>query len=154
MLPLMWRIANPEDDELVVAMCQALNAEDPGADSVPATYTQGTLAFLREQPGRGLALVLERERQICGYALLIAFWSNELGGETCAVDELYVAPEWRGRGWALRLLQELAEPDHPWAFGAVALTVETTADNVAGRRLYARAGFSGRNLALRRRLLV
>lgn len=154
MLRFMWRTANPADDEWVVALCQALYAEDPGVDPVPVAYTQRTLAFLRERPDRGLALVLESERRICGYALLIAFWSNELGGETCAVDELYVAPESRGRGWALRLLQELAEPNHPWAFGAVALTVETTADNDDARRLYTRAGFGGSNLALRRRLLV
>lgn len=154
MLDRMWRTANPADDERVVALCQALYAEDPGADPVPAAYPQRTLAFLREQPGRGLALVLEQEQRICGYALLIAFWSNELGGETCAVDELYVAPECRGRGWALRLLQELAEPDHRWAFGAMALTVETTADNADARRLYTRAGFGGSNLALRRRLLA
>lgn len=135
-----------------MALCEALNAEDPGADPVPAEYPWRTLAFLREQPTRGLALVLECEGRIGGYALLIAFWSNELGGETCAVDELYVVPERRGRGWAARLLRELAEPGHPWAFGAVALTVETTADNHEARRLYARAGFSGSNLALRRRL--
>lgn len=135
-----------------MALCQALYIEDPAADPVPVESIQRTLDFLREQPGRGLALVLDCAGSISGYALLIAFWSNELGGETCAVDELYVVPERRGRGWAARLLRELAEPDHPWAFGAVALTVETTADNVEARRLYARAGFGGSNLALRRRL--
>lgn len=148
----MWRTATPADDEAIVALCQALYIEDPAADPVPVESIQRTLDFLREQPGRGLALVLDCAGSISGYALLIAFWSNELGGETCAVDELYVVPERRGRGWAARLLRELAEPDHPWALGAVALTVETTADNVEARRLYARAGFGGSNLALRRRL--
>ncbi len=152
MLECRWRTALPADDEAIVALCQALNTEDPAADPVPAEYTRRTLDFLRRQATRGLALVLECDGGISGYALLIAFWSNELGGETCAVDELYVVPEHRGRGWASRLLRELAEPDHPWAFGAVALTVETTAGNHEARRLYARAGFGGSNLALRRRL--
>lgn len=152
MIRRMWRTATPADDEAIVALCAALNDEDPGADPVPPEYTRRTLDFLRQQPSRGLALVMECEGRIAGYALLIAFWSNELGGETCAVDELYVVPDYRGRGWAERLLRELAEPDHPWAFGAVALTVETTADNREARRLYTRVGFSGSNLALRRRL--
>jgi len=50
-----------------------------------------------------------------GYALLISFWSNELGGEVCNIDELSVASEYRGRGLATALIEQLAEGGaSPW----------------------------------------
>jgi hypothetical protein len=42
-------------------------------------------------------VVCDVERRTVGYALLISFWSNELGGEVCNIDELFVAPVYRRR---------------------------------------------------------
>src|SRR5450755_4116031 len=104
----VWRIADSAEDETIVRMCLALNAEDPGRDPVPAENTRRTLLALREAPLRGLAILLELDGRPCGYALLISFWSNELGGEVCSIDELYVEPEQRGRGYATHLIGDLA----------------------------------------------
>jgi GNAT superfamily N-acetyltransferase len=57
-----------------------------------------TLAKLRKEPNRGRAVVCDMDGRAVGYALLISFWSNELGGEVCTIDEVFVAPEYRGRG--------------------------------------------------------
>jgi ribosomal protein S18 acetylase RimI-like enzyme len=148
----VWRIADSAEDETIVRMCLALNAEDPGHDPVPAENTRRTLLALREAPLRGLAILLECDGRPCGYALLISFWSNELGGEVCSIDELYVAPEQRGRGYATRLIGDLAAGSAPWAREAVALTLEVTPANARARRLYERLGFRARNLAMRRRI--
>jgi GNAT superfamily N-acetyltransferase len=147
----MWRNAVEADDEALVAMCSALNAEDPGPDPVPEEYTRRTLRTLRAAPTRGRAMVLELAGCACGYALLISSWSNELGGEVCVIDELFVVAGHRGHGHAGRFLDELAAgtvlgPD------VVALTLETTPENVAARRLYERHGFRARNVAMRRRM--
>lgn len=150
--PWMWRVAGPSDDEAIVRLCLALNAEDPGPEPVPAENMQRTLLALRQVPLRGCAIVLEGEGRVCGYALLISFWSNELGGEMCSIDELYVEPGHRGRGYATRLIEDLAAGTDLWASSAVALTLEVTPDNVRARRLYERLGFRARNLAMRRRL--
>jgi ribosomal protein S18 acetylase RimI-like enzyme len=152
MLAGMWRAALPGDDEAMVAMCIALNAEDPGLQPVPAGNMRRTLQELRQTPLRGRAVVLELERRLCGYALLISFWSNELGGDVCTIDELYVKPEHRGRGHATRLLQCLAAQSEPWLEGIVALALEATPDNLRGRRLYERLGFRGANVAMQLRL--
>ncbi len=98
--PDMWRAANSLDDEAIARMCLALNAEDPGPEPVPPAYTRRTLVALRESPWRGHAAVLEVDGQVCGYALVISFWSNELGGKVWVIDEIYVDPEHRGRGYA------------------------------------------------------
>jgi GNAT superfamily N-acetyltransferase len=96
-------------------------------------------------------VVLEVDGKVAGYALLIAYWSNELGGEVCVIDELYVEPAHRGSRHATRFLEALAARREAWVENAVALILETTPDNERARRLYERVGFRGRNLSLRLR---
>ena len=49
----MWRLATASDDEAIVSMCMALNAEDPGPNPVQPQQVRLTLAKLREEPNRG-----------------------------------------------------------------------------------------------------
>jgi ribosomal protein S18 acetylase RimI-like enzyme len=74
--------------------------------------------------------------------LLISFWSNEFGGEICAIDELYVEPEFRGRGLATQLIQVLAGGDSRiWPRRTVMITVEAYRTNPRAKALYERLGF-------------
>ncbi len=144
----MWRFATPADDDAIIEMCLALNEEDPGPEPVSATQVRRTLAVLRAEPSRGHPVVSEVAGRIAGYALLIAFWSNELGGEVCTVDELYVQPVYRHRGLGAELFQLLLHDDSLWSGNAVAVGLEVSPDNVRALDWYRRLGFSGRNLAL------
>jgi ribosomal protein S18 acetylase RimI-like enzyme len=149
----MWRLATASDDEAIVSMCMELNAEDPGPNPVQPQHVRRTLAKLREEPNRGRAVVCDVERRTVGYALLISFWSNELGGEVCNIDELFVAPLYRGRGLATALLEELADKEQSvWPIRPAALALEVTSQNERARALYERLGFRGKNLAMRRPL--
>jgi GNAT superfamily N-acetyltransferase len=148
----MWRSAVPADEEAVVGMCLALNAEDPGPQSVPAENMRRTLHELRQAPVRGRAVVLEVDSHVRGYALLVSFWSNELGGEVCTIDELYVQREHRGSGHATHLLQCLAARSEPWLESIVALALEATPGNIRARRFYERLGFRAANVAMQLRL--
>jgi GNAT superfamily N-acetyltransferase len=70
-------------------------------------------------------VVCDVESRTVGYALLISFWSNELGGEVCNIDELFVAPLYRGRGLATALLEELADKEQSvWRIRPAALALE------------------------------
>jgi ribosomal protein S18 acetylase RimI-like enzyme len=147
----MWRAARPEDDNAIVAMCAALNAEDPGPLPVPDTQTRHTLDVLRREPHRGRAIVLELEGKPAGYALLISFWSNELGGEVCEIDELYVVPEQRGRGHGRALFAGI-ERGELWPSHRVAMALIVRDDNARAKRLYARLGFGAAGISMARRL--
>ena len=48
----MWRLATASDDEAIVSMCVALNAEDPGTNPGQFRHVRRTLAKLREEPNR------------------------------------------------------------------------------------------------------
>jgi ribosomal protein S18 acetylase RimI-like enzyme len=149
----MWRPARPDEDAALIALCGALYAEDPSPAPVPPAQVAATLAALRAAPWRGRALALELGAGPVGYALLIAFWSNELGGEVCVIDELYVAPAQRSQGWGSALLTALqGEPGALWPERPAALALEVTPGNHAAQALYARLGFAGKNLAWRRPL--
>src|SRR5207253_11358576 len=99
----------------------------------------------------GRAAVLELDGRPASYALLISYWSNELGGDICTIDELYVEPAARSQGHSTALLEALAAHAAPYPPGAVALALEVTAKNARARALYERLGFAPGNLALRRR---
>jgi ribosomal protein S18 acetylase RimI-like enzyme len=112
---------------------------------------RATLAVLRRDPDRGRAVVLDVHRKVSGYALLIGFWSNELGGEICEVDELFVAPEHRNRGYGTSLFAAIAQGDL-WPSPTPAIVLGVTPDNAAARRLYERLGFAAAGIAMVRRL--
>ena len=147
----MWRLATAADDPAVLAMFQALYREDPSPDPVPDDQLVRTLRVLREEPVRGRAIVLEVDGRCVGYALLVSFWSNELGGEVANIDELYVAPDQRGRGAGTRLVEQLWRGEL-WGQMPVAIDLEVTPDNHRARALYERLGFAAaKNTVMRKR---
>jgi GNAT superfamily N-acetyltransferase len=146
----MWREARASDDGAIVEMCLELNREDPGAVAVPPEQIRRTLAVLRDEPWRGRAVILELEGSAIGYAFLIAFWSNELGGEVCEVDELFVASDHRRRGYGRSLFAAI-EDGTVWPRPAVAIALGTTPSNAEARRLYERLGFVPVGIAMVRR---
>lgn len=149
----MWRLAQPADDDAVVEMCVRLYREDPAAELVPLAHARRTIEAMRAEPVRGRVLVLELERRVRGYAVLVSFWSNELGGELCTIDELYVDARERGKGWGTALVQGVTSDRATWPRHPVAVELEVTPANARARALYERLGFEPRrNASMRLRL--
>jgi ribosomal protein S18 acetylase RimI-like enzyme len=137
----LWRLAHPDDDDAIVSMCLDLYSHDTRHARVSAAQARATLDLFRRQPVRGRALVLDDQGRCGGYALLVAFWSNELGGEICTIDELYIVPELRSQGHGARLVGSLTEGGTLWPGRPVALELEVAPENVRARRLYEQLGF-------------
>jgi GNAT superfamily N-acetyltransferase len=138
-----WRLATEQDFDRIVEMNKCLNVEDPSETmSFDSAMMKRTLSEIMVNPIRGAVAVLELARQRCGYALLISFWSNEFGGEICAIDELYVASEFRGRGFATQFIQILARGDSRiWPRRTAAIAVEAYRTNPRAKALYEKLGF-------------
>ncbi len=149
---MMWRRARASDDEAIVRMSVSLYEEDPGSRSIARKDVECTLETFRREPGRGCCVVLEREGVVVGYAFLVAFWSNEYGGEICTIDELFVDTSQRGRGLATDLILALAQKSDLFMTSAVALALEVTPNNARARSLYERLGFSAKNILMRKTL--
>jgi GNAT superfamily N-acetyltransferase len=137
----MWRPATERDDDVVVELCLRLYEEDPGPLPGDGRAMRVTLARLRREPWRGQPVVLDVDQRVLGYALLVAYWSNEFGGEVCAVDELYVARDFRGRGHGAALIQAVERGD-VWPSPLAAIALGVTPGNARARRLYEKLGFA------------
>lgn len=148
----MWRNAKEIDDQKVAELCLALNREDPGPRPVPESHIRRTLAALRADPVRGKVLVLDYKGAVRGYAILISFWSNELGGEICTLDEFYVDAELRSRGLGRSLLENLIQGNGQWEGKPVAFDLEVTPENSRARSFYEKLGFrAAKNVHMRLR---
>lgn len=139
----MWRIAQPEDTVAIMALCAKLYAEDPSENpNSPPPIIEKTLAVLFAQPLRGKAVVLIQNHEICGYALLMAFWSNEFGGEIAIVDELYILPAFRQQGHATQLFTTLQTPTNLlWPNQPRAIFLEVRPSNQRAMAFYQCLGF-------------
>jgi GNAT superfamily N-acetyltransferase len=127
------------DHPHVKRMVHALYVEDPSTrmpDDDDVDRTLGVLA----NPARGEVLVVDDGSGApFGYAFLTRLWSNELGGDVVFIDELWVAPERRGRGIGTAIIAH-----------AIAFELEVTPANARARSLYERLGFRPlRNASLR-----
>src|SRR5215470_138315 len=138
---MTWRISQPSEDDLIVGMCLALNREDPGPRPVAINQIRNTLKELRANPVRGRILVLELDGRVEGYALLVAYWSNELGGEICNIDEIYVRPDRRGRGYGRALVEALVAGNSVWPGHPAAIALEVSPSNERALTLYSKLGF-------------
>jgi len=145
-----WRAARDDEWQAVADLMLELYREDPAPTEVTRPQVLRTLARLAAEPLRGVAVVAPGEQGLDAYALLCSFWSNELGGEVCIIDELFVAPHARGRGVATGLVRGLLARKLPWFGAAVSVELEVTPSNHRARALYERLGFRAYKNALMR----
>jgi ribosomal protein S18 acetylase RimI-like enzyme len=146
----MWRRATLDDADHIVAMCKALNEEDPGTHTVPEQYTRQTIAKLHREPNRGVIALLEDGTRPGGYAFLIPFWSNELGGDVCVIDEIFVMPALRSHGHGRKLIEMVKQGHGVWPEKPVAVDLEVSPKNKRARALYEQLGFKSIRNALMR----
>lgn len=80
--------------------------------------------------------IIECEGQIAGYALTVPYASQEAGGVVLWVDELFVKPEFRGRGLAKKFFAFLDT-----LTDKTALRLEAEPNNRRAINLYESLGF-------------
>jgi GNAT superfamily N-acetyltransferase len=138
--PVYERLADLTHQKQLLAMMHALYSQDCIAGA-PAGWTK-TLQHFQDHPDAGAVVLIELESVLCGYAILVPFWSNEFGGNMLFVDELYILPAHRAHGLG-RGLFAMIERDRP--FNAVGVFLEVSRTNLPARRLYASVGLTERS---------
>ncbi len=116
----------------------ALYAEDSPGEPMDAGKIRRTLRTLEAHPDKGRVRLIEVDGACIGYLILIDFWSNEYGGDLLTLDELYLRPEWRGRGFGRAVIEHLVAT-LPQA--AVGLQLEVSPQNPRAASFYRRLGF-------------
>jgi ribosomal protein S18 acetylase RimI-like enzyme len=140
-----FRPATEADMGVLLELMRALYDEDgstPLREEAAVTALRGLLVA----PDRGLVRVIERGGEPAGYVVLTWGYSLEFHGRDAFIDELYLAPPYRGKGLG-RQAVEWAE-DACRAHGAGAVHLEVEIDNERAHALYRRSGFAERGLRL------
>lgn len=135
----------------VLRMMRELYATDARDLNVVPDKFPATIDRLIAEPTRGRVLLFMQADVVCGYALLIPYWSNEFGGTMLLVDEILVEKEFRGQGIGRAFFAFItAEPP----FEAVALGLEVSPKNARARALYESMGFDERHLRMMTRRMA
>jgi GNAT superfamily N-acetyltransferase len=137
-MDIQYRAIAPADHAQITLFIKELYREDPGGEDTSDAKIQRTFEELGTHPDKGACVVFEKDGALAGYALLINFWSNERGGNVLIIDEIYVAPPFRGQGIATDFMQHLMRTRFN---DAVVLQLEVTPINIGARKLYERLGF-------------
>lgn len=137
-MEIKYRRFKASDSKVVAGLIQNLYREDSDGKPTSPQKIQNTFDSLIKHPDRGAIMVLEHQKGIIGYAILINFWSNEFGGNIIDIDELYIKEGFRSQGIGTNFIKHLAENK----FGnSVALRLEVTPGNKKARKLYESLGF-------------
>ena len=80
--------------------------------------------------------LFEDEGESCGFALLSKTYSQEAGGFSVTIEEIYIDPAHRNRGLATEFFTYLKEQSD-----IMRLRIEVEDDNEGAKRLYERMGF-------------
>lgn len=103
---------------------------------------QGALKFLQERMENKESVIFlhKEEGIITGFTQLYPLFSSTRMCRTWLLNDLFVLPEYRGRGISKQLLDAAKE----WArdTGSAGLLLETEKSNTIGNRLYPSAGFT------------
>lgn len=127
------------DEDTYLALAAAFYQDGDAVDHVvPAHHAQRTFAALMEGTPYADALLAEDEDGTpLGFVLLALTWSNEAGGLTVWIEELFVHDHARGRGVG-RALMDAVRAAYP---EAARFRLEVTADNVRATRMYRARGY-------------
>ena len=132
----MFRKIIESDREKYIEMATDFYASPAVLHSVPREHFERTFDEMLRSEAYALGFIIETEGKTAGYALLAKTFSQEAGGVTVWIEEIYVLPEFRGKGLGGAFL-EFVKNEIP----AVRYRLETEPENERAKALYKRHGF-------------
>ena len=132
----MFRKITADDWELYRRYVDAFYHTDAVNAPVPVENYRVTFDEMIRSDRYVSGYLFELEGEPCGFALLSRTFSQEAGGLSVTIEEIYIEPEYRGRGLATEFFEWLKRES-----GAMRLRLEVEDYNVGAKRLYERMGF-------------
>lgn len=136
---LVIRKAALADEPHLLRMMRALAEQEPGKIQFDEPVAQDTLRKFLALPAFGSVWVLFVADKIVGYIILTIGFSFEFRGHDAFIDELYVAPEFRRRGYGRQAVSFVEAK--ACEVGVNALHLEVDHGNDPAMELYRRAGY-------------
>jgi GNAT superfamily N-acetyltransferase len=118
---------------LMRGYCQFYEADPPDSG-----LEEMARALIATEEGQGMLLVADEGGEAVGFAAVGWKWSSLRGARIAVLEDLFVAPEARGKGAADGLIEACAERAR--ANGAPVVTWLTAPDNHRAQAVYDRVG--------------
>mgnify|MGYP002509691215 CR=1 FL=1 len=136
---LTFRELTPEDRELILPMVQEFYHSDAVDHPVDREILERSFQAAAD-PGEPLlrGVLIQWKGESAGYLYVTQCYSAEVGGRCVFIEEIYLRPEFRGRGLGARIMAWL-EREYP---SARRFRLEVTRANQGAVRLYQRAGYA------------
>jgi len=136
---LQFREAIPGDEAVLLPMMRALAKQDP--EVIPFDEAAARAAFHQflALPEFGRIWLFSDGPVLVGYIILTIGFSFEFRGHDAFIDELYVAPAHRRRGFGRRAMAFVEQEARK--MGVNALHLEVDRSNDSAMELYRRGGY-------------
>ena len=132
----MVRRITSHDREVYIKLATEFYNSDAVISSIPRENIIITFNEMLSSNNYAEGFLLECDDKIVGYALLAKTFSQEAGGLTIWIEELYVRKEYRGRGLGSEFFEFLEKN-----FPAARYRLEIEPDNERAISLYEKWGF-------------
>ncbi len=139
-MPVTIRSAQRSDVPALIAMVRELAEYEKAPEQAIATEADFTRDLFGENP-RVHALVVEDSGEVVAYAFYFLNYSTWLGRHGIYLEDLYVRPAFRGRGFGKALLVRLAQECVEKGYGRLDWSVLDW--NTPSREFYAVLGAEG-----------
>ncbi|MBQ4052346.1 MAG: tRNA (guanosine(37)-N1)-methyltransferase TrmD [Clostridia bacterium] len=134
------RFFTPQDRSEFLEMVTAFYSTPGVLHTIPPEHMEKTFDGILEKDPYINAYVIQFERKTAGYCLISHTWSNEGGGLTVWIEEIYIKPEFRGHKLCEKALRTIFD-----LYGETAsrYRLEVTAENKQAKKIYYKLGFKG-----------
>lgn len=136
---LLIREATQQDEPELLRMMRSLAEHEPGGIQFNEPAARRALRQFRALPEFGGVWLLSNGNKLAGYVVLTVGFSFEFHGHDAFIDELYVEPAYRRRGFGMQVVAFIEKKAR--ARGVNAIHLEVDHGNDPAFELYRRAGY-------------
>ncbi len=137
-MQVVFRSFNPDDYPVFLKMCREFYASDAVCHSIPESCFKTTFEMCLTESPYVRGYLFESDGIVAGYGLLSFTYSAEVGGLSVLIEELYVLPEFQGKGMIRRFFELLKEE---YEDNVSRFRLEVTKENLRAIEIYRRYGF-------------
>ena len=134
----MVRKVTPQDKEMYLSLTEKFYQSDAVSHNIPLENRLNTWDEIMRSDEYADCYFVIKDGDVAGYMLLAYTFSQEAGGKTAWIEEIYILPEFRSKGLGSELFDFIKaeiEPD------CARLRLEVEADNIRAKKLYKSLGF-------------
>ena len=135
----MIRRLTENDRERYISMAREFYHSDAVLHPIPDVHFERTVDEALRSDDYAEIFLFECEGETAGYGLTAKTYSQEAGGFVWWIEEIYIRPEYQGKGIGSRVFKKL---DAMFDAGVYRLRLEVEKTNVRAVELYERQGYT------------